>query len=102
MEQLVARWAHNPKVGGSSPPPATQTVCIARCEPFLFFTAVTPAPGNRYANSGDPVNVGNGGFSYSSAVSGIYGLGLKFYSQYLNASSSDTRGFGFQLRCLSE
>ena len=23
MEQLVARWAHNPKVGGSSPPPAT-------------------------------------------------------------------------------
>ncbi|WP_294601048.1 hypothetical protein [uncultured Rikenella sp.] len=48
------------------------------------------------------MNVGNGGFSYSSAVSGIYGLGLKFYSQYLNASSSDTRGFGFQLRCLSE
>jgi hypothetical protein len=24
MEQLVARWAHNPKVGGSSPPPATK------------------------------------------------------------------------------
>lgn len=24
MEQLAARWAHNPKVGGSSPPPATQ------------------------------------------------------------------------------
>ena len=23
MEQLAARWAHNPKVGGSSPPPAT-------------------------------------------------------------------------------
>ena len=23
MEQLVARRAHNPKVGGSSPPPAT-------------------------------------------------------------------------------
>ncbi len=23
MEQLVARWAHNPEVGGSSPPPAT-------------------------------------------------------------------------------
>ena len=21
VEQLVARWAHNPKVGGSSPPP---------------------------------------------------------------------------------
>ena len=24
MEQLVARRAHNPKVGGSSPPPATK------------------------------------------------------------------------------
>ncbi len=24
MEQLVARWAHNPKVAGSSPAPATQ------------------------------------------------------------------------------
>ena len=23
MEQLVARWAHNPEAGGSSPPPAT-------------------------------------------------------------------------------
>lgn len=22
IEQLEARWAHNPKVGGSSPPPA--------------------------------------------------------------------------------
>ena len=22
---LVARWAHNPKVGGSNPPPATKT-----------------------------------------------------------------------------
>jgi hypothetical protein len=24
MEQLAARWAHNPKVAGSSPAPATQ------------------------------------------------------------------------------
>jgi hypothetical protein len=24
MEQLVARWAHNPKAVGSSPAPATQ------------------------------------------------------------------------------
>jgi hypothetical protein len=24
VEQLVARWAHNPKVAGSSPAPATQ------------------------------------------------------------------------------
>ena len=26
MEQLVARWAHNPKVVGSSPAPATQSI----------------------------------------------------------------------------
>ena len=26
VEQLVARWAHNPKVTGSSPVPATITV----------------------------------------------------------------------------
>ena len=35
VEQLVARWAHNPKVAGSSPVPATQkkpSICLA----FLF------------------------------------------------------------------
>ena len=25
VEQLVARWAHNPKAGGSNPPPATKS-----------------------------------------------------------------------------
>src|SRR5262252_7766220 len=29
---LVARWAHNPKVGGSNPPPATKQVI--ECEAF--------------------------------------------------------------------
>ena len=32
---VAARWAHNPKVGGSNPPPATRT------KPN---TALTPAP----------------------------------------------------------
>ena len=38
MEQLVARWAHNPEVGGSSPPPATIMVPWVRApsEPPLF------------------------------------------------------------------
>ncbi len=27
MEQLVARWAHNPKAVGSSPAPATKYLC---------------------------------------------------------------------------
>ena len=26
MEQWLARWAHNPKVGGSNPPPATNSI----------------------------------------------------------------------------
>ncbi len=29
MEQLVARWAHNPKVVGSSPAPATRKPVLA-------------------------------------------------------------------------
>ena len=28
MEQLAARWAHNPKVVGSSPAPATKTTTL--------------------------------------------------------------------------
>jgi hypothetical protein len=32
VEQLVARWAHNPKVTGSSPVPATEAT-----ESRLFF-----------------------------------------------------------------
>ena len=35
MEQLVARRAHNPKVGGSSPPPATKTKASEKSEAFL-------------------------------------------------------------------
>ena len=29
MEQWLARWAHNPKVGGSNPPPATNFLVAA-------------------------------------------------------------------------
>ncbi len=34
VEQSVARWAHNPKVAGSNPAPATNGATIA-C--YLFF-----------------------------------------------------------------
>ena len=35
---VAARWAHNPKVGGSNPPPATKVAKIAKIEvsDFLF------------------------------------------------------------------
>ncbi len=37
MEQLVARWAHNPKVTGSSPVPATQNPLYVQYLGFFFF-----------------------------------------------------------------
>ena len=37
MEQLAARRAHNPKVGGSSPPPATKEVKLKNLISFLFW-----------------------------------------------------------------
>ena len=36
MEQLVARWAHNPKVVGSSPAPATSKKPIRKSRLFYF------------------------------------------------------------------
>ena len=66
---------------------------------FLF---LFPAPGYRSSGSGAPVSVGNNGFSWSSATSGIYGLDLNFHSQPLYTSYSDSRAHGFQLRCLTE
>ncbi len=39
MEQLVARWAHNPKVVGSSPAPATQKPVFNRL--FYFHTPIS-------------------------------------------------------------
>ena len=37
VEQLAARWAHNPKVGGSSPPPATKKESNVFGESTLLF-----------------------------------------------------------------
>ncbi|WP_294600861.1 hypothetical protein [uncultured Rikenella sp.] len=61
-----------------------------------------PAPGLRERANGGLVNVGIHGFSWSSVIGGISGLDLNFHSQILNASASDCRAHGFQLRCLSE
>ena len=61
-----------------------------------------PAPGYRSASSGEPGGVGNNGYSWSSAVSGIGGRFLWFGSQDLGPSNSDYRAYGLPLRCLSE
>ena len=34
---LVARWAHNPKVAGSNPAPATTEEGSTSVDPFLFW-----------------------------------------------------------------
>jgi hypothetical protein len=39
VEQLVARWAHNPKVVGSSPTPATKRKPCANCAGLFSFMA---------------------------------------------------------------
>ena len=44
MEQLAARRAHNPKVGGSSPPPATKGA-EQQCSVPCFFSFCNVAEG---------------------------------------------------------
>ncbi len=65
-----------------------------------------PAPGNRHSSSGDPVGVGNHGYSWSSAsyasVDHYRGMYLNFNATALYPSNADSRAYGFQLRCLSE
>ncbi|WP_299458366.1 hypothetical protein [uncultured Rikenella sp.] len=46
--------------------------------------------------------VGNGGDSWSSAVSGTYGVFLGFSTQHITPCDAYHRVHGFQLRCLSE
>ena len=48
VEQLVARWAHNPKVTGSSPVPATKATekspfLFLRCMPFHIYVLYSEA-----------------------------------------------------------
>ncbi|WP_294598091.1 hypothetical protein, partial [uncultured Rikenella sp.] len=65
-----------------------------------------PAPGYRDPGNngrlGGLMDVGYGGYSWSSAVSGTNGVFLSFNAQYLNPSNVSNRGRGLQLRCLSE
>ncbi|WP_294593900.1 hypothetical protein [uncultured Rikenella sp.] len=67
-----------------------------------FSSIERPAPGYRDSHSGVQVNVGYHGFSYSSSVSGNSGVYLNFSVTDLNPSGTYYRGYGFQLRCLSE
>ena len=48
------------------------------------------------------MDVGYSGYSWSSAVSGTNGVFLDFSTQHLNPGYVRNRGYGLQLRCLSE
>ncbi|WP_294598049.1 hypothetical protein [uncultured Rikenella sp.] len=48
------------------------------------------------------MSVSSYGCYWSSSMTNITGLDLHFHLQSLNPSGSYNRGFGFQLRCLSE
>ncbi|WP_297832665.1 hypothetical protein [uncultured Rikenella sp.] len=67
-----------------------------------FPLSAFPAPGYRYYRTGVPGDIGNYGYNSASAVSSTYGTYLGFYVAWLNPSGADHRGYGFQLRCLSE
>ncbi|WP_294600007.1 hypothetical protein [uncultured Rikenella sp.] len=61
-----------------------------------------PAPGYRNLADGVQHNVGKDGYSWSSAVSGTYGVFLDFGTQSLHPGNVVSHGHGFLLRCLSE
>ncbi|WP_294600755.1 hypothetical protein [uncultured Rikenella sp.] len=61
-----------------------------------------PAPGYRIASTGTLDGFGYSGYNWSSTTSGTFGIFLDIYPNGFNASSTDTRAYGRQLRCLSE
>ena len=50
--------------------------------------------------NGALMNVGNNGYNWSSAVSGINGLNLGFNATWLSTGNTNNRANGFQVRCL--
>ncbi len=60
------------------------------------------APGYRARDTGNLTYVGDSGFSWSFTGSETYSIFLNFGIQNLNPSYTRYRGYGLQLRCLSE
>ncbi|WP_304708588.1 hypothetical protein [uncultured Rikenella sp.] len=65
-----------------------------------------PAPGYRDAGNekrfGDLGSAGNHGASWSSTNSSVEAIYLYFHSTIFHPNRALHRGYGFQLRCLSE
>lgn len=56
--------------------------------------------GSRELTAAELTNVGCSGYSWSSSVSGIYGVYLLFNATYLGPSFTGYRALGLQVRCL--
>ncbi|WP_300829576.1 hypothetical protein [uncultured Rikenella sp.] len=76
---------------------------------MLFFTIICrasattlPAPGYRACGAGTQSSVGNDGYSWTSTVTDTDGIRLGFSVTWFDSSSTGSRAYGFQLRCLSE
>ncbi len=63
---------------------------------------ITIAPGHRGSSEGALWGVGIGGYIWSSSFSRTNGVLLHFHTTWLNPGDAHNRGYGFQLRCLSE
>ena len=62
-----------------------------------------PAPGTRGYSTGIPADVGYQNSVWSPSINDWRAISLRFVMNALQpVYGSDARGFGFQLRCLSE
>ncbi len=69
----------------------------------LVGVSESPAPGCRERADGNMYSNGFSGYSWASgANNSISGFDLLFDSKRLYNNSANYRGYGFQLRCLSE
>ena len=60
------------------------------------------APGYRERTNGALSSIGYYGYSWASTVNDIHSMYLGLSVTWLNTSYSNSRAYGFQLRCLSE
>ncbi|WP_297830855.1 hypothetical protein [uncultured Rikenella sp.] len=51
---------------------------------------------------GTPASVSGNGYSWASTVSDTDGMHLSFSMAWLDPCTANSRGYSFQLRCLSE
>ncbi len=68
----------------------------------IYFASFFSAPGYREIADGALSDVGNGGYGWSSTVCSTNGMNWHFGVTWFNPSATHFRGYGFQLRCLSE